>query len=58
MRKLFVKAAKKHLDEEDIYEVLPSHKSQTLGDKLQAQWKNQRTIDISSLIKVVSEEST
>jgi hypothetical protein len=39
--------------EKDIYEVLPSHKSQTLGDKLQAQWKNQRLEKEPSMFRLL-----
>ncbi|XP_063924174.1 ATP-binding cassette sub-family C member 4-like [Zophobas morio] len=37
----FVKGCRTELTQNDIYEVLPEHKSQTLGNKLENEWKTQ-----------------
>ncbi|KAJ3652676.1 hypothetical protein Zmor_018620 [Zophobas morio] len=38
---IFVKGYRTELTQNDIYEVLPEHKSKTLGDKLENEWKRQ-----------------
>jgi ATP-binding cassette subfamily C (CFTR/MRP) protein 4 len=50
MRNIFRRGVK---NEADIYEVLPSFKSQTLGDKLKTNWNKQRLQNNSSLFKIL-----
>ncbi|KAJ3652721.1 hypothetical protein Zmor_018659 [Zophobas morio] len=38
---VFINGYKTELTQNDIYEVLPEHKSKTLGDKLEKEWKRQ-----------------
>jgi hypothetical protein len=40
-------------NEADIYEVLPSFKSQTLGDKLETNWNKQRLKNDPSIFKLL-----
>jgi hypothetical protein len=50
MRNVFIKGVK---NEADIYEVLPSFKSQTLGDKLETKWNNRGLQNDTSMIKIL-----
>jgi hypothetical protein len=50
MRNIFRRGVK---NEADIYEVLPSFKSQMLGDKLETNWNGQRFQDDPSVFKIL-----
>jgi hypothetical protein len=50
MRNVFIRGVK---NEADIYEVLPSFKSQTLGDKLEKNWNNRGVQNDPSMIKIL-----
>jgi hypothetical protein len=50
MRNIFRRGVK---DKADIYEVLPSFKSQTLGDELQTNWNKQRLQNDPSMFKML-----
>jgi hypothetical protein len=50
MRKIFIRGVK---NEADIYEVLPSFKSQMLGDKLETNWNKQKFQNDPSMFKLL-----
>jgi ATP-binding cassette subfamily C (CFTR/MRP) protein 4 len=50
MRNIFRRGVK---NEADIYEVLPSFKSQMLGDKLETNWNKQRLKNDPSVFKLL-----
>ncbi|CAH1368104.1 unnamed protein product, partial [Tenebrio molitor] len=50
MRNVFIRGVK---NEADIYEVLPSFKSQMLGDKLEKKWNNRGLQNDPSIIKIL-----
>jgi hypothetical protein len=50
MRNVFIKGVK---NEADIYEVLPSFKSQKLGDKVETNWNNQRVQKDPSMLRLL-----
>jgi hypothetical protein len=50
MKNIFRRGVK---NEADIYEVLPSFKSQMLGDKLEKNWNKQRLENNPSMLKIL-----
>jgi ATP-binding cassette subfamily C (CFTR/MRP) protein 4 len=50
MKNIFRRGVK---NEADIYEVLPSFKSQMLGDKLETNWNKQRLENNPSMCKIL-----
>ncbi|KAJ3652708.1 hypothetical protein Zmor_018650 [Zophobas morio] len=49
----FIKGYRTDLTQNDIYEVLPEHKSKTLGDKLEKEWKAQMDENKTSIPKLL-----
>ncbi|KAJ3652714.1 hypothetical protein Zmor_018654 [Zophobas morio] len=49
----FIKGYKTDLTQNDIYEVLPEHKSKTIGDKLEQEWKAQMDENKTSIPKLL-----
>ncbi|KAJ3652702.1 hypothetical protein Zmor_018644 [Zophobas morio] len=49
----FIKGYRTDLTQNDIYEVLPEHKSKTLGDKLEKEWKKQMDENKTSIPKLL-----
>ncbi|KAJ3652692.1 hypothetical protein Zmor_018635 [Zophobas morio] len=49
----FIKGYKTDLTQNDIYEVLPEHKSKTLGDKLEKEWNTQMGENKTSIPKLL-----
>ncbi|XP_044266488.1 probable multidrug resistance-associated protein lethal(2)03659 [Tribolium madens] len=52
--KLFRKGAKRELEEEDLYEVLPKYKSDRLGDEFEREWEKQKSKrDRNSILRLL-----
>lgn len=49
-----MKVRKKQLDNDDLYEALPSHKSGMLGDQICAAWKDEVLKDKPSLLRAIA----
>lgn len=49
----FIKGCRKDLDEEDLYDALDEHKSNKLGNKLEAEWQKELTTEDPKLWKAL-----